>query len=516
MTPVKEIIGAMRSPSPEDIILVEKAYEFAKKAHEGHLRYSGDPYFIHPSATAKILAEFGMDASTVAAGLLHDTIEDARASSEEVEAAFGPDVLSIVEGVTKLGKHQYHGAERHAESLRRLMVATASDIRVLIVKLADRYHNMTTLSHVPEEKQRRIALETVEIFAPIADRLGMGKIKRDLEDLAFPFIDPDAYQHALEVRKLKRKENDAGLLKVQKELQKLLAHKGFKHFHTDIRIKGLWSLHQKMHRKGDDITKIYDIAALRVVVPTIEDCYTVLGLIHAQWNPIPGEFKDFIALPKPNGYRSLHTTVLTSEAGIVEIQVRTEEMHREAQFGIASHMAYKTLGKDASKRSFISVSLSWFSWLIPSLFRNEQVASNSKSVQHPLWLAELKEAHTTAESGEIVDGLKEDFFSNRMFVFTPNGDTIDLPVSSTPIDFAYEIHSDVGNHAHGAKVNGKMTSLQTPLKNGDVVEIIQKESAHPSAKWLDAVRTSLAKRHIRAALLNEVSAAAPVKKKKKA
>lgn len=516
MTPVKEIIGAMRKPSPEDIALVEKAYDFAKKAHDGHLRYSGEPYFIHPSATAKLLAEFGMDATTIAAGLLHDTIEDARASREEVEDAFGPDVLSIVEGVTKLGKHQYHGAERHAESLRRLMVATASDIRVLIVKLADRFHNMTTLAHVPAEKQRRIALETVEIFAPIADRLGMGKIKRDLEDLAFPFIDPDAYQHALEVRKLKRKENDAGLLKVQKELRKLLAHKGIKHFQTDIRIKGLWSLHQKMRRKGDDITKIYDIAAVRVIVPTVEECYTVLGIIHAEWNPIPGEFKDFIALPKPNGYRSLHTTILTGDAGIVEVQVRTEEMHREAQFGIASHMAYKTLGGDASKRSFISVSLSWFSWLIPSLFKNDALKQTGGSVQHPEWLAELKEAHTSAESTEIVDGLKEDFFSHRMFVFTPNGDTIDLPVSSTPIDFAYEIHSDVGNHAHGAKVNGKLVSLQTPLKNGDVVEIMRKESARPTAKWLDAARTSLAKRHIRAALLAAETPAAPVKGARKA
>jgi len=514
MTPVKDIISAMRNPSEEDVALVEKAYEFSKNAHEGHLRYSGDPYFIHPSATAKILAEFGMDAQTIAAGLLHDTIEDARATREEIEAAFGPDVLSIVEGVTKLGHHQYHGAERHAESLRRLMVATASDIRVLIVKLADRYHNMTTLAHVPEHKQQRIALETVEIFAPIADRLGMGKVKRDLEDLAFPFIDRDAYQHALEVRKLKRKENDAGLLKVQKELQKLLAHKGFKHFQTDIRSKGLWSLHQKMRRKGDDITKIYDIAALRVIVPTVEECYTVLGVIHAEWNPIPGEFKDFIALPKPNGYRSLHTAILTGDAGIVEVQVRTEEMHREAQFGIASHMAYKALGGHASKRSFISASLSWFSWLIPSLFRNEKTSENAPSIQHPEWLAELKEAHTTAKSGEIVDGLKEDFFSQRMFVFTPNGDTIDLPVSSTPIDFAYEIHSDVGNHAHGAKVNGKMVSLQTPLKNGDVVEIIRKESAHPTAKWLDTARTSLAKRHIRAALLTETPVVAPKKRKK--
>jgi GTP pyrophosphokinase len=502
MTPVKEIIAAMRNPSPEDIALVEKAYAFTEKAHMGHLRYSGEPYFIHPSATAKILAEYGMDAATIAAGLLHDTIEDARASTEAVETEFGKEVLTIVEGVTKLGHHHYHGAERHAESLRRLLVATAKDIRVLIVKLADRYHNMTTLEHVPEHKRKRIALETLDIFAPIADRLGMGKMKRDLEDLAFPFVDPDAYHHTLELRKLKRKENDAGLLKVQKELQHTLARKEFKQFHTDIRIKGLWSLHQKMKRKSDDITSIHDIAALRVVVPTVEDCYAVLGLIHSLWKPLPGEFKDYIAFPKPNGYRSLHTTVVTGEAGIVEMQVRTEEMHREAQFGIASHMSYKTLG-NVGKKKFMSFSFSWFGWLIPSLLTKtpEGAEGRPASEIHPAWLTELKEAHIDSNAPDtFVDGLKEDFFSHRIFVFTPDGDVIDLPIQSTPIDFAYAIHSNVGNHTHGAKINGKLVSLETPLRNGDMVEILQRDSARPTKKWLDTVHTSLARRHIRVAL----------------
>ncbi|MFA6502955.1 MAG: HD domain-containing protein [Candidatus Paceibacterota bacterium] len=508
MTTAKEIIGAMSAPSAADIAYVEKAYEVSKTAHEGQTRYSGEPYFVHPSATAKILAEYGMDAVTIAAGLLHDVVEDGKASREEIEKEFGKELLFIVDGVTKLGTHKYRGAERHAESLRRLLVATASDIRVLIVKLADRYHNMQTLEHVPEHKRKRIALETIEIYAPIADRLGMGRMKRDLEDLAFPFIDPDAATHAAEVRKLKTKETEAGLAKVRKELGHELAKKGMKAFRTDIRMKGLWSLHQKLRRKEDDISRIHDIAALRIIVPTIEDCYTTLGMVHALYKPLPGEFKDYIAFPKPNGYQSLHTTVVTPEAGVVEIQIRTEEMHRHAQFGIASHMSYKQLGKgiekmdkETQKSRFSSLSFSWRS-LIPSLMRVVKKDSETTGkVTVPPWLAELAEAHAgDAGSEEFVEGLKEDFFSHRVFVFTPQGDVIDLPATSTPIDFAYAIHSDLGDHLQGAKVNGKLVSFDTPLGNGDVVEIIRRDSAHPSAKWLDIVRTSLARRHIRSTL----------------
>ncbi|HUY05613.1 MAG TPA: HD domain-containing protein, partial [Candidatus Paceibacterota bacterium] len=399
MTTAKEIVGAMSGASAEDIAYVEKAYELSKKAHEGQTRYSGEPYFVHPAATAKILAEYGMDATTIAAGLLHDVVEDGKASREEVEKEFGKELLFIVDGVTKLGTHKYRGAERHAESLRRLLVATASDIRVLIVKLADRYHNMQTLEHVPEHKRRRIALETVEIYAPIADRLGMGRMKRDLEDLAFPFIDPDAAVHAAEVRKLKTQETEEGLAKVRKEIGKELAKKGLKAFRTDIRMKGLWSLHQKLKRKGDDISLIHDIAALRIIVPTIEDCYTTLGTVHALYKPLPGEFKDYIAFPKPNGYQSLHTTVMTPEAGVVEIQIRTEEMHRHAVYGIASHMSYKQLGKGiekldkaAQKSRFASLSFSWRS-LIPSLMRVKKEDGVKGTTKVPPWLAELAAAH---------------------------------------------------------------------------------------------------------------------------
>lgn len=508
MTTVKEILAAMPDPSVEDIAYIEKAYALSKKAHEGQARYSGEPYFIHPSAAAKILAEYGMDAVTIAAGLLHDVIEDAQVSRKDIEREFGKDLLFIVDGVTKLGTHKYHGAERHAESLRRLLVATASDIRVLIVKLADRYHNMQTLTHVPEHKRRRIALETIEIYAPIADRLGMGRMKRELEDLAFPFIDPDAATHTAEMLKLKTRESEEGLAKVRKAIASEMVRKGMGQFRTDIRMKGLWSLHQKLKRKGDDITKIHDIAALRVILPTIEDCYAALGIVHALYRPVPGEFKDYIAFPKPNGYQSLHTTVVTPEAGIVEIQIRTEDMHRHASFGIASHMSYKQLGKDiekldrgTQKHRFSSLSFSWRS-LIPSLMRvTKNERDGAPGTKAPRWLAELAEAHAgSADSQEFVDGLKEDFFSHRVFVFTPKGDVIDLPATSTPIDFAYAIHSDLGDHLQGAKVNGKLVSFETPLNNGDVVEIIRRDNAHPSVKWLDIVKTSLARRHIRGTL----------------
>ncbi|MFA6414837.1 MAG: HD domain-containing protein [Candidatus Paceibacterota bacterium] len=518
MTPVKEIIGEMSGATPEDIAFVTKAYEYSKKAHEGQTRYSGEPYFIHAAATAQILAEYGMDATTIAAGLLHDAVEDGRVSREEIEKEFGKELLFIVDGVTKLGTHKYHGAERHAESLRRLLVATASDIRVLIVKLADRKHNMQTLQHVPSHKRRRIALETVEIYAPIADRLGMGKMKNNLEDLAFPFIDPDAAAHTAEVRKLKTQETEDGLAKVRKELRQEFTKKGLATFRIDIRMKGLWSLHQKLNRKHDDINLIHDIAALRIIVPTIEDCYTTLGMVHALYRPLPGEFKDYIAFPKPNGYQSLHTTLVTPEAGIVEIQIRTEEMHRRAMFGIASHMTYKQLGKgiekldkEVQKSRFSSLSFSWIRSLIPSLMKVSKKGGGAPGVTSvPPWLAELAEAHTeVAGSEEFVEGLKEDFFSHRVFVFTPQGDVIDLPAQSTPIDFAYAIHSDLGDHLQGVRVNGKLVSFETTLGNGDIVEIVRRDSAHPSSKWLEIARTSLARRHIRNAL--GVSTPEPVK-----
>lgn len=512
MTTVKEILAARAGDTgPEDAALIERAYAFAKNAHEGEERYSGEPYFVHPAAVAKTLAEYGMDATTIAAGLLHDTVEDGRATSEAIREAFGGEVLALVEGVTKLGRQKYRGAERHAESLRRLLVATAADIRVLIVKLADRYHNMQTLAHVPREKRRRIALETLEIYAPIADRLAMGEMKKALEDLAFPYVDPDAYAHTKTLLESKTKETEAGLVKIQKALRRELAKKGVADFRTDIRIKGLWSLHKKLGRKGEDLGQIHDIAALRIIVPALADCYKALGVVHALYKPLPGRFKDYIAFPKPNGYQSLHTVVVTAEAGIVEIQIRDEAMHRAAEHGIASHMAYKQLGTagrgPASKARFAAFSLGWARSLIPSLLRLRAVPAEAGKTNRPAgapvppWLAELADAHAAvAGTEEFVAGLKEDFFSYRVFVFTPKGDVIDLPAGSTPIDFAYAVHSDLGDHLAGAKVGGKMVSLDTALGNGDVVEVLRREGAHPSPKWLELAKTALAKKRIRAAL----------------
>jgi GTP pyrophosphokinase len=336
----------------------------------------------------------------------------------------------------------------------------------------------------------------------------MGKMKRDMEDLSFPFIDPDAARHTAELRKLKTQETEEGLIKVQKKLKTELAKKGITTFTTDIRMKGLWSLHKKLERKRDDISLIHDIAALRIIVPTIEDCYATLGTAHALYRPLPGEFKDYIAFPKPNGYQSLHTTVVTPEAGIVEMQIRTEEMHRHAMFGIASHMSYKQLGKkveklgtEAQKSKFSALSFSWRS-LMPSLMRiSKQEDLTQSTAIMPLWLSDFAEGQTgVSGSKEFVEGLKDDFFSHRIFVFTPKGDVIDMPAQSTPIDFAYAIHSDLGDHLQGARVNGKLVSFDTKLGNGDIVEITRRDSAHPSPKWLDIVRTSLARRHIKAAL----------------
>lgn len=493
MTSVKEIIKYMDGASEEDIALVRNAYQFAKNAHDGHARYSGEPYFSHPAEVARKLAELGADSAVVAAGLLHDTVEDVGVSEEDLEKKFGKDVRFLVHGVTKLGHHKYRGVKRHAESLRRLLVATSADIRVLLIKLVDRLHNMETLSHVPERKQRRIALETLEIFAPIADRLGMGLMKRNLEDLAFPYVDPDAYNHTKEVMKQKSKENEEGLKKVQRSVRKELAKAGVTDFRTEVRIKGLYSLYQKLERKEKDITKIFDVAALRIIVPDVNACYAALGVVHNLYRPIPGKIKDYIAFPKPNGYQSLHTTVMTGIGGIVEIQIRTEEMHRSAQYGIASHISYKQLG-NSNKKVFESFARAWMGELLPKVVKKAETKT-------PAWVTQLAEAHEAlAESDEFLKGVKEDITSHRVFVFTPEGDVIDLPVDSSPIDFAYAIHSDIGDHLAGAKVNGKLVSLDTPLKNGDRVEIMTRKNAHPTEKWLEMAKTSLARRHIRGQL----------------
>lgn len=505
--PLKSLIDALASKSPESISLVSRAYQFAEEAHRPQKRYSGDPYFVHTAEVGYYLAQIGMDAPAIAAGLLHDTIEDAGVKPQTIEEMFGKEVLTLVEGVTKLGALRYRGMERHTESLRKLFAATAKDIRVLIIKLMDRLHNARTLEHVPrEEKRTRIALETLEIYAPIADRLGMSVAKQELEDAAFPWAYPKEYEKTRELLKERRNENDKRLEKTEHDLKRELAEHGIRSFRTEARVKGVYSMYRKLERRNWDISKIYDILALRVIFPSVADCYSALGIIHGHWRPVPGKIKDYIAFPKPNGYQSIHTTVYTGDGGALEMQLRTEAQHREALYGIASHLSYKDNQDGGSKRG----SLEWIRQFFPSFGKRKPIEpadDQDSKTDVPEWVQELAHAHHgTAESDEYLDTLKSDFFSHRVFAFTPKGDVIDLPIDATPIDFAYAVHSDLGNRMAGARVNGKMVALDTSLHNGDMVEIITKSTSHPSRKWHDMAKTNMAKKHIRAALAQEQKA----------
>lgn len=494
--PLKEILAAMTSKMDTDVSLVSRAYEFSREAHKDQKRYSGDNYFIHPAEVGFLLAQAGLDAHAIAGGLLHDTIEDAGVKPQTISEQFSEDVLTLVEGVTKLGTLRYRGMERHTESLRKLFAATAKDIRVLIIKLMDRLHNARTLEHVPKiEKRTRIALETLEIYAPIADRLGMSVAKQELEDAAFPHAYPKEFEKTREMLKERRNENEKRLEKVEHDMKRELADAGIRTFRTEARIKGMYSLFRKLERKDWDITKIYDIIALRVIFKDAADCYSALGIIHAHWRPVPGKIKDYIAFPKPNGYQSIHTTVYTGDGGALEMQIRTEAQHREALFGIASHLTYKERQTSENKRG----SLEWVRQFFPSFGKRDAIEQDPGRKPVPDWVGELADAHE-GESEEYMDTLKRDFFSHRVFVFTPNGDVIDLPIAATPIDFAYAVHSDLGNKMSGARVNGKMVALDTSLRNGDMVEIVTKQSGKPSRKWHDIAKTNMAKKHIRAAL----------------
>lgn len=467
MDRVNEIYEKMaNAPSDADKAWIKRAYDFAEKAHGEQKRASGEPYFNHVFEVSKILAEFGMDTKTVIAGLLHDTIEDTQATEEQIENEFGDDVLFLVNGVTKLGKVKYRGEERHVESLRKFFVAMAEDARVIIIKLADRLHNIRTLEHIKPEKAKRIALETIEIHAPMANRLGMWKLKGELEDLAFPYAFPKEAAEVGTLLKQKLESDKHEADKIYATLTAELKRHGITFTDASYRMKGTYSLYKKLKKKDMDIDKIYDIIALRVIVPTVEDCYRVLGIIHSLWKPVPGRIKDFIALPKPNGYKSLHTTIFTGEGGVAEIQIRTPEMHEQAEYGIASFFAYKE--------------------------------GFSKTRSHMTWIEQFKELQkNVAKPSAFLQNLRIDFFSKRIFVFTPKGAVIDLPEESSVIDFAYAVHSDIGNHASGAKVNGKYSKLDTKLHNGDIVAIETSEKAVPNGKWLDTAKTTLARRHIK-------------------
>lgn len=487
----------MDSPSEAEKELINKAYDFAQRAHKDQKRFSGEPYFIHCFETAKGLADLKMDATTISAGLLHDSIEDGVATEKEIRDNFGEEILFLINGVTKLGKVKYRGAERFVESFRKFLVAAAQDVRVLIIKLADRLHNMRTLSFVRPDKQTRIALETIEIYAPLAYRLGIRKLSRELEDLSFTYIDKKNYTDTEKMMSKKKEENLPNLEKFLKSVKKALAKEGIVNFHTDYRQKGVYSLYKKLEKKEYDIEKIYDILALRVCVDTIADCYKVLGIIHSSWVPLPGRIKDYIAFPKPNGYQSLHTTVFTGDGAIVEIQIRTHEMQNHAEYGLASHIAYKENGNSIKDTS----DMTWFRQLLPKFLNFASANKKSASEDAPSWVKDLadsqKDIKTSSEKDEFMADVKTDFFGQRIFVFTPKGEVVDLPIGSTILDFAYAIHSDVGDHTNSAKINGKMVALKTELKNGDIAEIITNKSSKPSTKWFEMVKTNMAKRCIK-------------------
>lgn len=515
MYTAENIIAQANNLSDSDKELIKHAYDFAATAHAEHKRYSGEPYMIHLSSVGFKLASMGLSPQTISAGLLHDSIEDTPVTTKDIREEFGDEILFLVDGVTKLSSVRYHGTDRHNESLRKLFVATSRDIRVLIIKLVDRLHNMETLHHIPPEKQVRIARETLEIYVPVAHRLGMGKLRKELEDLAFPFVYPKEAAHVQEVLKSRVGKNQEILERERKVLQKRLAEVGLLKFSTAYRVKGTYSLYHKLHRKEWDIEGVYDLLAMRVIVSSVEDCYRVLGIVHELWRPLPKRVKDYIAFPKPNGYQSIHTTVTTQNGVILEIQIRTLRMNQEAEFGVASHILYKQpVITDTPEKTSV------FSSLIPMLFRPfrskeslaeealEQTAAEPHHSKIPRWVSQIgqfyNENHSPTE--DFVEDMQTDFFSNRIFVFTPIGDVVDLPVGATPIDFAYAIHSEIGGHTAGAKVNKKLVQLDTELKNGDIVEIDTRKSAKPSRKWLDFAKTSVARRRIKAALDAEAEA----------
>jgi GTP diphosphokinase / guanosine-3',5'-bis(diphosphate) 3'-diphosphatase len=452
-----------------DLQFIEAAYAFAEAAHEGQLRKSGQPYITHPLAVAEIVADMQLDVASIAAALLHDVIEDCEVSEEALTAKFGREVCSLVEGVTKLEKLNFTSRdEAQVENLRKMFLAMAKDLRVILIKLADRLHNMRTLKHRSVEAQRRIAEETMDIYAPLAHRLGVSEIKWELEDLSFRHMEPDRYQEISQLVARKRAERESLTNDLMSQLHEKLDEAAIR---ADIsgRPKHFFSIYKKIHRQGKDITQLYDLIAIRVIVDEVKDCYGALGVIHSQWKPLPLRFKDYIATPKPNMYQSLHTTVIGPHGEPFEIQIRTWEMHRTSEFGIAAHWAYKE-GK--TDREF-DKKLQWLRSLLE-------------------WQQEMRDAR------EFVESVKVDIFADQVFVFSPKGHVFNLPADATPLDFAFAVHSDIGYRCVGAKVNGKISPLDRRLVNGDVVEILtSKQSPGPSIDWLKLVKTASAKNRIR-------------------
>ena len=484
--------------------LIARAYDFAQKAHAGQKRKSGEPYFVHPASTAQTLLDWQADETTIAAGLLHDTMEDCGISQEELCKNFGEDVVFLVNGVTKLGKVKYRKednkevaknttekpTEKHMEvgNLRKLILAISKDIRVVMIKLADRLHNMTTLAALPPAKQKRIAIETDEIYAPLAYRLGMHQVSGELQDLAFPYLYPKESEWMKKNMGKYYETHTKYLENLKPIIEKALKDHHIDFESIDFRAKRYSSLYKKLIAHNMDPDKIYDLVAMRIIVAQTEGCYGALGVIHSLYPPLPGRIKDYIAMPKPNGYRSLHTTVIGPENKIVEFQIRTREMHEENEHGIAAHWAYK----EGTKNNSLKKEMAWVSQLKAWQDKFENLAQNDPE--------------------EFLQSMKIDFFKDRIFVMTPRGAVLDLPAGSTPIDFAYHIHSDIGNSCSSAKVNGAFVSLSQELQSGDMVEVMIQKGKKPSEDWLQFVKTQSAKEHIRASLKKSNPSLRPIEK----
>ncbi|MDD5438010.1 MAG: RelA/SpoT family protein [Patescibacteria group bacterium] len=502
---LNDLIAQVKAIRPDaDVKLIERAFAVADSAHKGQKRMSGEPYIQHPLNAAMILVEMHAPDPVIAAALLHDVPEDTTVTLEEIQEKFGEDIASMVNGISKVGKIKYRGVERYIENLRKMFVAMANDIRVIIIKFADRLHNLQTLDSMPQKKAYRIALESLEIYAPIAGRLGMNEIKGRLEDAAFRYVLPKEYDFTLELATKATQNKQPAIRKIIDQTKDEFYNSGILFIDIHGRYKHLYSLYRKLLKYGRDITKIYDFTAIRCILPTTADCYAALGIIHSRWTPLKGRIKDYISQPKPNGYQSLHTTVFYDHGSIVEFQLRTPEMHESAEFGIAAHWNYD----EAKSKKMAAEGL-------------KRLIDAEKEIE---WINQLSVLQNTVkDKQEFLDSLEElklDVFRDRIFVYTPKGDVIDLPEESTPIDFAYHIHTDIGNTCSAAKVNGIIHPLDQTLRSGDIVEIVTDKSRKgPNPDWLKFAKTRHAKAKIRqyarAGLANWIKGVIPAAIRKK-